>query len=83
MEQVVLPVRVESLEEGGYLAVCDVIQGCHAEGDTVGEALEELQEVAKTMLEVFKEDGVPLPAELVQFRPGTVIKAELVVPVPE
>ena len=81
--QVVIAVRVESLEEGGYLAICDAIQGCHAEGDTVAEALEELEQVAAALLEVQKEDGLPLPADLEMFRDGTVIKAQLVVPVPE
>lgn len=83
MANVVIPVEVEPLEEGGYLAVCEVIQGCHAEGDTVAEALENLQGVAEALLEVQKEDGVPLPPGLEAFRPGMVIKAQLVVPTPE
>lgn len=83
MTQVVIPVRIESLEEGGYLAICEAIQGCHAEGETVTEALENLEEVAAALLEVQKEDGLPLPQGLHEYRPGTVIKAELVVPVPE
>jgi len=79
----VLPVEVESLEDGRYLAVCDPIQGCHAEGDTVAEALENLEDAARILLELQKEDGVPLPSELEEFKPGTVIKAQLVVPIPE
>ena len=83
MSKVLIPVQVESLEEGGYLAICDVIQGCHAEGDTVAEALENLEDVAKTLLEVQKEDGVPLPSGLEEFIAGMTLKAQLVVPVPE
>jgi predicted RNase H-like HicB family nuclease len=83
MSQVVIPVRVEELEEGGFLAICDAIQGCHAEGDSVSEALENLEDVARIILEAQKEDGMPLPSELKEFTPGTVIQAQLVVPVPE
>jgi predicted RNase H-like HicB family nuclease len=83
MANVLIPVRVEALEEGGYLAICDVIQGCHAEGETVGEALENLEDVARVLLEVQKEDGVPIPPGLEQFEPNTVIQAKLVVSVPE
>lgn len=83
MSKVILAVRVESLEESGYLAICDAIQGCHAEGETVAEALENLEDVAKVLLELQKEDGMPLPPELKEFKPGTVIEAQLVVPVPE
>ena len=80
---VVIPVRVESLEEGGYLAISDAIQGCHAEGDTVAEALEDLEQVAAVLLEVQKEDGLPLPSGLETYHAGTAIKAQLLVPVPE
>ena len=83
MSRVLIPVRIESLEEGGYLAVCEVIQGCHAEGQTISEALENLEEVARTLLEIQREDGVLRSSDLEEFKPGTIIKAELVVSVPE
>ena len=83
MSNVLIPVYVESLEEGGYLAICEAIQGCHAEGETVAEALENLEDVARVLLQVQKEDGVPLPSGLEEFKAGMTIKAQLVVPVPE
>ncbi|MEX1255215.1 MAG: type II toxin-antitoxin system HicB family antitoxin [Dehalococcoidia bacterium] len=83
MRSLLIPVQIEAQEEGGYLAICDVIQGCHAEGETVAEALENLEDVARVLLEVQKEDGVPLPAGLEEFTPDTVILAKLVVPAPE
>ncbi len=83
MSNVLIPVQVESLEEGGFLAACEAIQGCHAEGDTVAEALENLEDVARVLLEVQREDGVPLPAGLEEFQAGMTIKAQLVVPVSE
>ena len=78
-----LPVEVQELENGRYLAICEVIQGCHAEGDTVADALENLEDVARILLELRKEDGLALPEGLQEFGPGTVIKAQLVVAAPE
>ena len=78
-----IPVEVEPLEEGGYLAVCELIQGCHAEGETVAEALDNLEDVARILLELRREDGLPPPEGLEEFRPGKVVKAQLVVSAPE
>jgi len=61
MAKLVIPVEIEALEEGGYLAVCDAIQGCHAEGDSVAEALENLEDVARVLLELRREDGLSSP----------------------
>jgi predicted RNase H-like HicB family nuclease len=83
MKKLVIPVEIEELEEGGYLAVCEAIQGCHAEGDTVGEALENLEDVARILLELRQEDGLPPPEGLNSLEPGTVIKAHVVVPAAE
>ena len=60
----VLPVEVESLDEGGFFASCSLIQGCHAEGKTLTEALDNLQDVASVLLELIREDGRPLPQGL-------------------
>jgi len=83
MAKLVVPVVVEPLEEGGYLAICEAIQGCHAEGETVAEALENLEDVARILLELRREDGLPLPEGLEQLEASTVIKAQLVVTVGE
>ena len=78
----IIPVEIEELEEGGYLAVCEVIQGCHAEGETVPEALENLEDVARVLLELRIEDGLDLPEGLAEAPPGEVgLHAQLVVPV--
>lgn len=79
----VLPVRVEALDEGGYLAICESIQGCHAEGETIAEALDNIEDVAHVLLELRKKYDLPLPADLEELRPGRVFKAELLVQFPE
>lgn len=76
MTQYKLPVEIEPLDEGGYLAICPLIQGCHAQGETVSEALENLEDVAYQLIEIRKEDGLPLPDEL-KTGELTKLKAEL------
>jgi len=79
-----LPVEIEALEEGGFLAICPVLQGCHAEGRSIAEALENLEDVARQLLELRNEDGLPIPPELQQYQEETkqVFKGELLLAVP-
>lgn len=58
MVQYKLPVEIEALSEGGFLAICSAIQGCHAEGATIAEALENLEDVARQLLELRRQDGL-------------------------
>jgi len=53
-----LPIKIERLEEGGYLAHCPAIQGCHAEGHTIGEAIDNLRSVAQAIYELCQEKGL-------------------------
>jgi predicted RNase H-like HicB family nuclease len=58
-----LPIEIELLEEGGYLASCPAIQGCHAEGRTIGEAIDNLQSVAQVIYALCQEKGLPFVTE--------------------
>lgn len=80
----VVPVEIEEFDDGeGYLAICPVIPGCHAQGATIPEALENLEDVARILLELRVEDGFGLPEGLEEVQPGAVeIHAQIVVPVP-
>jgi predicted RNase H-like HicB family nuclease len=70
----VLPVEIEPLDDGtGYLATCDAIQGCLAEGSSVAEAMENLEDVARTLLELRVRDGLGIPADL-QEAPATAVR---------
>lgn len=84
MAQYKLPVEIKALEEGGFLAICPAIQGCHAEGATIAEALENLEDVARQLLELRRQDGLPLPPELqkYQHKPRRVLKGEFVLALP-
>ncbi len=74
-----LPIEVQRLETGRHLAVCQAIQGCHAEGDTVAEAIENLQDVARQLIELRLEDGLPLPSDLAEADSQTVVRGEVLV----
>lgn len=41
---------IEPCEGGGYFASCPVLQGCHAEGETYGEAIDNIHDVIKVHL---------------------------------
>ena len=61
-EATVLRVVIQRLEDGpGYLAICPDLQGCHAEGATIGAALDAVRAVAATLVALRREDGLPLP----------------------
>jgi predicted RNase H-like HicB family nuclease len=49
-------VVIEPCEEGGYFGSCPALQGCHAEGETYGEALDNLHNVIKIHLEEREKD---------------------------
>lgn len=51
----IFPVQIEICEDGGYFASCMFLQGCHAEGKTYSEVIENIQDVIKTHLELRKE----------------------------
>ena len=53
-----LLVEIESLTEGGYLANCPDILGCHAEGKTIGQALDNLRDIAQVIYELCQEQGL-------------------------
>ena len=76
----VLSVEVETLEDGRFLAVCPTLQGCHAEGDSIAEALENIEDVARIIVELAIEKGLPLPEEL-QGEPPPKLRADMVVSV--
>ena len=81
MKKYLLKVEVEPLEEGGFLASCPDLQGCHAEGDTIAEALENVEDVARIIIELCLEEGLPLPQELKTGDEPPLIRAELMVQV--
>ena len=48
-------VIVEECEEGGYYAECPAFQGCHVEGETYEELMNELRRVITDFVDEYKK----------------------------
>jgi antitoxin HicB len=66
MNELILSITIEPLEEGGYLATSDDLQGLIAQGRTIAETLEIAQDVARKLIESYVEHGDPLPSRIAQ-----------------
>ena len=61
MREALIPLTLEPLEEGGYLATSPVWDDLLAQGRTIAETLEIAQDVARRLVESYLEHGDPLP----------------------
>lgn len=61
MSEMILPIKIEPLAEGGYLATSDVLPGLVVQGRTIAEAIEIAQDVARKLIESYAEHGDPPP----------------------
>ncbi len=48
-------VITEDLEDGGYNASCPALQGCHSQGETIEEALENIKDAIQGCMEVINQ----------------------------
>jgi predicted RNase H-like HicB family nuclease len=50
------PIAIEKdMEDGGYIAYCPILKGCHTYGDTIKEAEKNIKEALRLYLEVLQE----------------------------
>lgn len=54
-------IRIEKLEEGGYLATSKDFEDLIAQGETLEETLDIAHDVAKKLIDSYVEHGDPLP----------------------
>ena len=59
-----LTLKIEKLEEWGFLATSPDLPGLIAEGRTIAETIGITQDVAKKLIESYIEHGDPLPSKL-------------------
>ena len=78
MKEVLLPIQIEALPEGGFLATSEELPGLVAQGRTVAETLEIAQDVAAGLIESYLEHGDELPSRL---REATAPLGEVHIPV--
>ena len=56
-------VILEKESEGGYHVYCPALKGCHTQGDTFEEALENITEAISLYIESSIADNQPIPQE--------------------
>ncbi|MDP2936319.1 MAG: type II toxin-antitoxin system HicB family antitoxin [Dehalococcoidia bacterium] len=59
MKELLVAIHLEELPEGGYLATSAELPGLVAQGRTVAETLEIAQDVARKLMESYREHGDP------------------------
>lgn len=66
-------VILEKEEDGGYHAFCPILKGCHSQGDTFEEAINNITEAIELYLESLMADNLPIPKEDLIVKPLTVL----------
>jgi predicted RNase H-like HicB family nuclease len=59
----------EKEEEGGYHVFCPVLPGCHTQGETLEEGIQNIREAIQVYIESLVEDGLPVPEEDILIKP--------------
>ena len=80
MNESAIRLRIEPLDEGGYLATSPDVPGLVAEGRSVSETAEIAQGLVRRIAESCIEHGDPLPCALATLADGNA-SIELLVPV--
>ena len=80
MNESAIRLRIEPLDEGGFLATSSDVPGLVAEGRSVTEAVEIAQGLVRKIAESCIEHGDPLPRALATLPEGNA-KIDLLVPV--
>ncbi len=64
MKETLLAIHIEELPEGGFLATGEELPGLVTQGQTLAETLEIAQDVARKLVESYREHGDPFPPSL-------------------
>lgn len=81
MSEYLIPISIEYLEDGQYLATSSVLQGLIAQGRTIAETIEIAEDVARKIIESCIEHGDRLPKELTAGQKPD-FKVDVTIPVP-
>ena len=63
----VYKVYIEKGEDFGYIAHCPSIPGCHSQGETLEEAIENIKDAIRGCIEALGEDLITPPREALVF----------------
>lgn len=62
-------VILEREADGGFHASCPALRGCHSQGDTLDEALDNIREAIAAYLESVAAHGESIPREDLLIKP--------------
>ncbi len=62
-------VILEREADGGFHAYCPALKGCHSQGDSLDEAVENIREAIAAYLQSVKAHGEPIPQEDLLIKP--------------
>ncbi|HCQ23410.1 MAG: type II toxin-antitoxin system HicB family antitoxin [Aphanizomenon sp.] len=66
-------VLVEKEQDGGYHAFCPVLKGCHSQGDSFEETIENITEAIELYIESLIADNQPVPKEDLIVKPLSIL----------
>jgi predicted RNase H-like HicB family nuclease len=66
-------VLLEKEPAGGYHAFCPVLKGCHSQGDTFEETIDNITEAIELYLESLIADNQPIPQENLIVKPLSIL----------
>jgi len=79
MGKYILPIEIQALKEGGYLARSTALPGFLVQADTVEQVVSLAPGVAQALIEAMQQKGVPLPQALQAVEPP--FHADVLIPV--
>jgi predicted RNase H-like HicB family nuclease len=60
---------LEKEDDGGYHAFAPALPGCHVQGDTYDEAMDNIREAIRLYIESLKAHRDPIPIEDITIKP--------------
>jgi antitoxin HicB len=63
-EEFILHLQIKRVENGQFLATSDILPGLVAQGRTISETAEIAQDVARKLIESYRDHNDPLPEGL-------------------
>ncbi|KPK77752.1 MAG: hypothetical protein AMJ89_01880 [candidate division Zixibacteria bacterium SM23_73] len=73
MEKYNYTIILEREEDGGYHAFCPALPGCHTQGDTYDEAMENIKDAIRLYIESLKAHQDPIPEEDITIKPLKIV----------
>ncbi len=65
---------LEREPDGGFHAYCPTLKGCHSQGDSLDEAIDNIREAIDVYLESVEAHGEPIPQEDILITPVEVAR---------